>query len=79
MDLSDIVEDNSHVHKKIFTGVGVDLEIIAKVSLIMNGKVISSSSKFIKTWNKLSIHSFTIPIKHIGNNQYRFGSSCSTS
>ena len=49
IEISEIMEDNSVTMSKTFTGLGVDEELLVRVSTVIDGKIVSSVSKILKT------------------------------
>ena len=49
VQITEIMEDNSGTMSKTFTGLHEDEELLVRLSTVINGKVISSISKIMKT------------------------------
>ena len=49
IQISEIMEDNSVTMSKTFTGLDVDEELLVRVSIVIDGKIVSSVSKILKT------------------------------
>ena len=49
IEISEVMEDNSVTMSKTFTGLGVDEELLVRVSTVFDGKIVSSVSKILKT------------------------------